>query len=827
MKKLILLSSTAVFLPSAAFAQSTGSVDFEEAIVITGSASQDIDGIQIPQTSKPKQILGEEILERQSPGQTVLDATNIVPGVSFTSNDAYGGSGGEIIMRGFDDSRVSITFDGIPLNDSGNYQIYTGQTLDGELVEQVNVNLGTTDVDSPTASAVGGTVNYRMRNPEDDFGAQFVQSIGEYNFYRTFMSIDTGEIFRGTGITGLVAASHEEYDNAYNGYGQVNRQQYNAKVHIPVDEINGDFINVSGHYNTIENNFFGSVGLRYDELPGDGFPQTRDEREYSLNYPCTLQEGGPGRQSENGCGTEFERRYNPANTGNIRIGARFTLADDLVLTLDPSYQYVKANGGGTRGAEEGLSFGGQAGYIGGRPYFGGVDLNGDGDTLDRVTLLTPSQTRTHRFGLISGLRWNINDNHTVRVSYTHDFANHRQTGQVAPVRMDGEPVTVFPVDDPLKDINGNTLQKRDRQSYAILNQVSAEWRGEFDALTVNLGARVPFFKRQLENNCFTTSASGFVDCFGNDPEQNAIYAAANPDASPPQQRTLKYDKFLPNVGAVYDVTDEVSIFGSYAKSISVPGTDFLYDAFFFPVGTPQAEPEPETTDTFDGGARYLSSKLQAQLNAWYTKFNNRLASSYDPELDEFIFRNLGPVDKWGLDGSVAYAPMPELTLYAFGSVYDSKIKEDLEIDAGVFAPTAGKREGGAPTHMFGGSVVTELGDFSAGVTAKYTGGKYVFDTNEPVRTGPENDPTVVFPAKTPGYWMVNLDVRYGLENLIEGLDNSFVQLNVYNLFDELYVGSFGARLNQSLFRGDYSTRDIPFAQIGVPRTVSATVSLGF
>ncbi|MBW0145395.1 TonB-dependent receptor [Sphingomicrobium clamense] len=813
MKKLILLSSTAVFLPSAAFAQSTGSVDFEEAIVITGAANQDIDGIQIPETSKPKQILGEEVLERQSPGQTVLDATNIVPGVSFTSNDAYGGSGGEIIMRGFDDSRVSITFDGIPLNDSGNYQIYTGQTLDGELVEQVNVNLGTTDVDSPTASAVGGTVNYRMRNPEDDFGAQFVQSIGEYNFYRTFMSIDTGEIFKNTGITGLVAVSHEEYDNAYNGYGQVNRQQVNAKVHIPVSEINGDFVNISGHYNTIRNNFFGSVGLRYDRAPGGGFPQTKDEREYSLNFPCTTEVPSPGtRDGENGCGTEFERRYNPANTGNIRIGARFTLADDLVLTLDPSYQYVKANGGGTRGAEEGFNFQGFSGYLGGRPYFGGVDLNGDGDTLDRVTVLTPSQTRTHRYGLISGLRYNINDNHTVRLSYTHDYANHRQTGQVGRVRRDGEPVTVFPIDDPLFAANGNILQKRDRQSYAILNQIAGEWRGEFDALTVNVGARFPFFKRDLENYCFTTSPSGFVDCFGQNAAEEAAYAAANPDAAPPQQRILKYDDFLPNVGAVYEISNNFSVFGSYAKSISVPGTDALYDSFFFDEDSPAGQPVPETTDTFDGGVRYLSSKVQAQVNGWYTKFNNRLAVSYNVELDEYIFRNLGPVDKYGIDASVAYAPIPELTLYAFGSVYDSEIKEDVEIDAGVFAPTAGKREGGAPTHMFGGSVVTELGDFSAGLTAKYTGGRYLYDTNEPASRDR-------FPAKTDGYWMVNADIRYDLENLVDGLDNSFVQLNVYNLFDTLYVGSFGARLSP-----DDGT---PFAQIGVPRTVSATLSLGF
>ena len=812
MKKLILLSSTAVFLPSAAFAQSTGSVDFEEAIVITGAANQDIDGIQIPETSKPKQILGEEILERQSPGQTVLDATNIVPGVSFTSNDAYGGSGGEVIMRGFNDTRVSVTFDGIPLNDSGNYEIYTGQTLDGELVEQVNVNLGTTDVDSPTASAVGGTINYRMRNPEDDFGAQFVQSIGEYNFYRTFMSVDTGEIFKDTGITGLVALSHEEYDNAYNGYGQVNRQQYNAKVYIPVNEVNGDFVAVSGHYNTIENNFFGSVGLRYDRAPGRGFPQTKDEREYTLNQPCLLQEGGAGRQGENGCGTEFERRYNPANTGNIRIASRFTLADDLVLTIDPSYQYVKANGGGTRGGEEGTNFQGFAGYLGGRPYFGGIDLNGDGDTLDRVTLLTPSQTRTHRVGVISGLRYDINDEHTVRLTYTHDFANHRQTGQVGRVLPNGEPVTVFPIDDPLTDINGNILQKRDRQSYAILNQVSGEWRGEFDRLTVNAGVRLPFFKRDLEQYCFTTSASGFVDCFGQDADLNAQYAALNPDASPPQRRVLKYDDILPNVGAIYEINDNMSVFASYAKSISVPGTDALYDSFFFEEGSAGATPVPETTDTFDGGVRYISSKVQAQVNAWFTKFNNRLAISYIPELDEYLTRNLGPVDKYGIDASVAYAPIPELTLYMFGSLNDSEIKEDVEIDAGVFAPTAGKREGGSPTHMFGGSVVTELGDFSAGVTAKYTGGRYVFDTNEPANGG-------IFPAKTDGYWMVNLDARYDLNNLIDGLDNSFIQLNVYNLFDELYVGSFGARLEPDDGQ--------PFAQIGVPRTVSATLSLGF
>ena len=53
------------------------------------------------------------------------------------------------------------------------------------------------------------------------------------------------------------------------------------------------------------------------------------------------------------CGSEFDRRYNPSNTGNIRGNSRFTLAEGLTLFVDPSFQYVKANGGGVVTAEEG------------------------------------------------------------------------------------------------------------------------------------------------------------------------------------------------------------------------------------------------------------------------------------------------------------------------------------------------------------------------------------------------------------------------------------------------------------------------------------------
>jgi iron complex outermembrane receptor protein len=811
---------------------------------------------------------------------------NLVPGVSFQNNDAYGSSGGTLNMRGFDSTRISLTFDGIPLNDSGNYAIYSNQQLDPELIDNVNVSLGTTDVDSPTASAVGGTINYRSLTPTRDMSFRTLLSIGEYDFRRAFGLWNVGAVGP-WGTRAWISASNAKNQNPFNNYGKVDKQQYNAKLWQPVGG-DGDFVSVSGHYNQNRNNFFGSLALRTDREPASGYPTSRDERFYEINYPCTLDTPAPGAiDSPSGCGTEFDRRYNPSNTGNIRGASRFSFGNNVVVTVDPFYQYVKANGGGTDTAREyGYDVnptGGRAncrttansatvtclsGVFAGDPY-AGVDLNGDGDRLDTVTILNPSQTRTHRYGVIAGVRYDINDLHSLRASFTHDNANHRQTGEVGFLRNNGEPTDVFAVNDPVAASSGINLQKRDRQSYAILNQVAGEYRGEFGPVTVNAGVRAPFFTREFDNNCFTSSSSGFVECYGDDPTVIAQIAALNPHAvnpttgaitgwSPPQERKFKYDKLLPNIGAVYKFNPFLSVFASYAQGLSVPGTDTLYDSFFFPADTDEAHPDPETSDTFDSGVRYRSSKIQAQAGLWLTKYTNRIASAYDPELDQFVSRNLGKVDKWGIDGSLAWAPIPELTLYTFGSWNKSEIKENLQIDdaggAGVdcdslgpdsvlgarnCAFTAGRREAGAPKYTFGASVLGKLGPVDLGVTAKRTGPRYIYDTNQPVFTGDvdclagatapgcssSGAISQIFSATAPAYWLVNLDARYNLASA--GIPGTYVQVNVYNLFDKFYVGGFGGGLNQGVSTSSGFYSGPPFVQIGAPRTASVTFNVGF
>ena len=811
------VSLAAAVLASPAAAQSTGSQEFDNEIVVTGVIDTAVGGVELPETPRAKQVLTEEVIRRQRPGQTANDIINLVPGVSFQNNDPWGSSGGSFTIRGFSDDRVSQTLDGIPLNDSGNYALYTNQQIDSEIIGEINVNLGVTDIDSPTASATGGTINLRTRRPSDQMGIMATGSYGniladgagDRPFYRAFGMVDTGD-FTGAGTTAFASASYTTYENPFNNYGEVEKLQFNGRIYQELGS-NGDFISVAGHYNENRNNFFGSVSASaLQSAIDEGRKEDRFNVLDPVNYPCTITGPTPGEAGEeNGCGSEFSRRYNPSNTGNIRGASRFTLADGLILTIDPTYQYVKANGGGDEELIEGFhDIGGvpYTGFIGGDYYYG-MDINGDGDMLDIVAGNDPSQTRTHRFTVISSLNWEINDQHRARIAYTWDRANHRQTGQTSPMEPDGEIADVFPINDPLVTSDGFVLNKRNRQSYAILHQVSGEYRGLFldDDLSVTLGIRAPFFTRDLDQRCWTTSAAGYIDCLGD--QDTTAYQEANPDAVPPMERTYKYDKVLPSAGFVYNMNDNASAFFNYAQGLSVPGTDPLYDSFYLP-DVDEARPVPETTDTFDAGLRYQTRNIQAQVAVWYTKYNDRLATAYDPILDETVFRNLGEVDKYGIDASVAYSPTPNTMFYVFGSINESEIQDDVEDEDGAVIPTAGNRESGTPDFTIGARGQVSFGGFDLGAQIKHTGERFFNDTNE--------DPSLPNNGIASAYTLVDLDLRYTFGENPLGDGEMAVQLNVTNLFDEFYFGGFGGGLTGS-----------PYVQMGSPRAASISLIVGY
>ena len=874
MKKIALLCATTAFaMPSMAFAQSTGSIAVEEEanVVVTGTRTRDVNGISVPDTAKAQGVLGQELIARQAPGQSILQTVNLVPGVNFTNSDPYGSSGGNLRIRGFDGNRISLTFDGIPLNDSGNYAIFSNQQLDPELITQVNVNLGQTDVDSPTASAAGGTVAYRTRVPDRELGLRVAGSIGEFDYRRIFGMVDTGEWWE-NGPRAFVSYSNARND-LFRGPGEIYKQQFNARVYYALGD-NGDFVSIAGHYNRNRNNFYrnpsfndlrtvaqangqaGILGAAVVPPASTDAPSLigdYDDQQWNAIFAynnfatCTGTVPGAGVQNNNSgtgpngtgaqapggannilntnsCGNFAGLRVNPSNTGNIRINGRFTLSDNLILTVDPSFQYVLANGGGTTAIFEN-----NIRVRGGTPASPGVDYNGDGDFVDNVRFYTPNNTNTHRYGLTASLIWDINDDHRLRFAYTFDRAEHRQTGEWGFLDADGNPESVFGGRNatPVLDATGFQFQQRDRNSIAMLNQVAGQYIGRFmeDRLRVEVGVRAPFFKRELEQRCYTEArgSAGFAYCSSELPATLVIIGPNDPvpTAGPtpyfaPFTADYDFNAVLPNVGIVYDFGSGISAFASYARGLSSPRTDNLYRQ-------PIVTIEPETTDAFDLGVRYSRRGLQAQAVAWMINYQNRIVSSFNPDLGLSVDRNVGKVESWGVDASIGWDVIPELSLYALGSYVNAELQENVQIGtlpAGVTscgnaaipmngnvpiaenicARTAGKMVAETPEWQFGGRAQLNLGPITLGAQFKWVDERFATDDNS---------------IYTDDYTVVDLDARFSLEPL--GLDDSYVQLNVTNVFNERYFGNISTQINAG---GN------PNFSVGSPQTFMLTLNFG-
>lgn len=828
-----LLCSAVVVVPSAAFAQSTGTSTFENTIIVTGTRNNGVGGVKVPDTTKAKNSLNQDFISRQQPGQSIDDMINYLPGVSFQSNGPYGDAGGTLTIHGFDSSRISQTFDGVPMNDSGNYALYSQEQLDPELIQQVNVSVGSTDLDSPTASATGGTVNYVLRDPYQEFHVRAQASVGDWDFRRFFGSVDTGNINR-WGTRAFIAASNQHDVNPYDSSSEINKTQLNAKVYQPLGQA-GDFVSANAFYVKNRGNHFNDVTLAT-------FPTSTTTTDLKPDA-CTTTTPVPGvRDTANSCGQTFAGYYgygqNPANILRLHVNSRVSLSDKLIVTVEPNYERTEANGSGPVVATEGTyglrtTTGGVTtttpivGYIGGKPYFGGVDLNGDGDTLDTVLLDAPSNTLTHRYGVIANVIYKMSDTQEFRVNYTLDHAKLRQTGELGYIGIDGRPTSFFPAHHPINDVNGQPMEKRNRLSYSILNQVSGQYRGKFmdNKLVLDLGLRAPFFTRKLHNYCVSESGgNGYVDCFNDAADQQAFLDAKANSASgpyqPPQARNLDYHKVLPSAGFTYALTPAAKLFFNFSEGLQVPSTDALYDSFAFPVGTTGAAPKAEMSRNWEGGLRYTTSKIQAQLSGWYTAFSNRIEESLieDPENPgqfKSVYTNLGDVHKYGVDGSIAYAPSRMLTLYAFGSYLHSKILDNVQSGSTLYL-TAGKQESGNPTYTFGGRAQGNFGPIEVGVQAKWTGPRFVNDLNTPYYA---SNGDIAFGAKTPAYAVVDLDARVSLGDL--GLNkHTFLQFNVHNLFDKFYVSGFNGQINNAASKA-------PFVYVGAPTTVSATLNVEF
>ena len=874
-RKRVFWATTALFsgllVAGAASAQSSGTVATEatelDAVVVTGTRGPfTTDGSIVAETvAKTRSTITQEFISTQSPGQTILQTLNLVPGLNFVNSDPYGNSGGNIRLRGFDGNRVSLTFDGIPLNDTGNYATYTNQQLDPELIERAAVNTGTTDVDSPTASATGGTINYTTARPLEEMGAQFNATFGAFDYRRLYARFDTGA-FGPWDTTAYLTFSGTDYDK-FKGPGNLEKRQYNGRIYQNLGD--GNFASLSAHWNRNRNDFYNNFitqaqfdsGTYLEQDAACRLPTPAGGTAQNDNTQATFTRSD-GTTGTGSCTNFYGLRINPSNTGNVRGQFSYGLTDSIRFTFDPSFQYVTANGGNySFAAETDNRFDQNLTNTNGI----GMDLNGDGDVLDTIGIYAPSNTTTNRYGIISSLIWDLNEDHRLRAAYTLDYGRHRQTGEGILLGRDGRPANVFGGHERwgspelrLLGRDGSHYRSRDRFSIAELNQFALEYRGQFleDSVTINIGARAPYFRRELNQYCYTQNGSSTVRCTteATTPDLtrpgNVNFTGTTGSWIAPYQAELEFNDILPSVGVNWRFADGHSVYASYAEGISVPRTDNLYQPVRSTTGALDfSAVQPELTKSWDLGYRFRNDMFLAQGAFWYTSYENRIVSARDndpssPTFDLVIDRNVGSVEQWGFDGQLGWNVTDTLSLYGSASYNESEIQDNLffgnfnctnanqvpgstpACGAGtlipLFLPTAGKSLVETPDWTFSARMdwdVTQ--DLSVGLQAKYVGDRWATDVNDEV---------------SPAYTVVDFDARYDLTSLV-GIRDAFLQVNVTNLLEEEYLGNISSG-NNSL--GSVLTTDprVPAANairsgqtrtysIGSPRTWMMTLGYKF
>ena len=112
-----------LFAYTAALAQSTGSQTVE-GVVVTGKRTISTGGLAVQvHEAKDQSVVTSDFIKTRVGSASFADAINLLPGVTYSTEDPTGLLSGDLRIHGFDGAHVSVTADGTPLNDTGNYAI--------------------------------------------------------------------------------------------------------------------------------------------------------------------------------------------------------------------------------------------------------------------------------------------------------------------------------------------------------------------------------------------------------------------------------------------------------------------------------------------------------------------------------------------------------------------------------------------------------------------------------------------------------------------------------------------------------------------------------
>jgi iron complex outermembrane recepter protein len=732
---------------------------------------------------KARSTVTKEATEKDQATSNPFQAISLLPSVNTFSYDSTGLFGGGISIRGFGADQIGFTINGVPVNDSGNYAVFPQEYIDQENTCTQSVAQGTPEVEAPHIGATGGSVSIVMCDPENKRRFRASQTLGDLNLTRTYLRVDSGR-FANDKAKVFLSYSHSQADK-WKGPGEAKRDHIDAAFAY---DISSDHrILGSVMYNKAVNNNIYSMSLA--QLMTYGY-----ERDHLDTFTPGHLTPVKGTIQNETTPTESRAYYklsaNPFENAIVSVSGSFRLAENTYFKVQPYLWYGYGTGGNQ---QKTLSETGFLNTTTGRVN-AGVDLNGDGDTQDRIIIANSNVTRTLRPGATAELSHTIGA-HQLKLGLWYERAEHRQFGPAVSVDANGNPADIWLRDGRILRPDGSAYQSRDWLTVSPSYQVYAADSYSFmnDRGLLSLGLRAPSITRKFTN--YPSEATG----------SQLGYSLEK-----------KFSALLPQIGVRFYLDREHQVFANTGKNfrappnfVFAPGTNVTVTA----AGVPQVvgNVKAETSVNTDIGYRFQGKTITFSATAFNTDFKDRQANAFDPNLNKSFYANAGSVRNRGLELEIGTAPVNGITAYASLTAQKSRVLNDLTVGVGKVLPTAGKQFPLTPQMLAGLSIQYAEGPFYARIKAKKTGRQYA---------------TIMNDEESPSYMTADFAAGYTFADA-NFIKSPKLKFNVSNIGNSKYrTPSSGSVVNAQLF-GTIASSGTVFYYLGAPRGFSVSLSADF
>ena len=741
------------------------------------------------ETPKARSSVNRAYLDKLNPSANAFQSIDLLPGVNAFSNDATGLFGGGIRVRGFAGDQMGLTINGAPVNDSGNFAVYPQEYTDSENLCEVFVTQGSTDTDAPHVGASGGNLGMVTCAPKDKFGMRTAVSTGQLNYQRAFVRLDTGK-FGPSDAKAFVSYSKTSADK-FKGPGAANREHIDVAAEVrPSADV---FLSGSILYNNAINNNIRTLTNAQIAQYGPGF-------DFSSAVPQHLTPvAGTAQIEASPADGYYKYNVNPFRNYLFTGKAEFKVNKDLTVSAEPYYWY----GYGTGGSQLQLLSEGGTGTMATRVK----DINGDGDTLDKIMTYGSSVTETNRPGVTFKANYRV-ENHNINVGYWTERAVHRQTGPRVTFDNSGNPASTWLDNTSAYLLRGDGQPYQARDWKTISTGTSLYAQDSISLMQDKLSLQVGLRNSTIDRDFINYANAG-------------TYGVGRADLDYEIKR--KYSKVLPSFGAKFNIDAEQSAFFNVAQNFRAPSNFVLSNLLTggtvvngVLTGATLRNPAVgiETSTNIDLGYRLQNNDTTFSGSVFVVNFKNRIAAAWDPVSQSSLDYNVGNVTLKGAELELGQKLNKNFSVYGSLTYTNSEMKQNLVVNPTLTEATAGKQLPDTPKVLAALALSYKEGPWFGQMTAKHTAKAFS---------------TLVNDQSMDAYTLLNLAVGYKLPETAF-FKSPEIRLNIDNLTNTEY------KRISSPSGSSFTTRALPLGTlagsnpsyyIGAPRFTSVTLRSDF